>query len=237
MGVNKNVCVITNAFQETTLIENCIKQFQPYNLFHLVLSPYKSWNGGLYQDETPALAKEAGADLVIEGEWESAKQQFNYGLNIMAPEYQWAIICDADERYEHDEIEYFLDVIDGCDSDSIITKNWEVYWKSREYKITPRQTDYPVIAVRTNQHMQNIRNPHASTSYCDVKMHHFSYVRSDEEMLKKIKTFEASKEFQVEEWYKNKWLPWRHDMLDLHPVNPEQFKMAVRDSAPEEILL
>jgi hypothetical protein len=68
-------------------------------------------------------------------------------------------------------------------------------------------------------------------------MHHLSYVRTDEDMLKKISTFSHSNEFDFYQWYLTKWLNWTPERLDLHPVVPEQFKQAIYDPLPPEILV
>lgn len=234
MKKNKSVAVITNAFREAELIEHCIKQFSKQDLYHVVMSPRMSWNGNLYQDNTPDLARQYGASLVIEGDFKTEAQQFNYGLNLLR-DYKYVWIVDADERYYPDEIPVILDILEHTEADGV-KSFMDVYWKTREYKITPPQTDYPLIAVKPTVHFSRAR----STDADDIKwipytMHHLSYVRSDEDMLKKIRSFSHSDEFDLNDWYQNKWLKWKPDMMDLHPVQASQFKSAVYNPLPNKI--
>jgi hypothetical protein len=66
-------------------------------------------------------------------------------------------------------------------------------------------------------------------------MHHLSYVRRDSDMWKKVSSFEAAKEFDVQAWYDNVWLKWTPDMENLHPVVPHQFKRATLNPMPEAL--
>jgi hypothetical protein len=62
-----------------------------------------------------------------------------------------------------------------------------------------------------------------------------SYVRTDEQMKKKIETFHHSAEFDTDAWYNNIWLPWDKFSGNLHPVVPAQFEFARLESAPESL--
>lgn len=199
------VAVLTNAFQEETLIKNCVKQFKPFDLFHLVLCPNTSWNGGLKNDRTAIMASTYGANLVVEGDWKTEAQQFNYGLNLLR-DYEWIIICDADERYLPRDLGHIIEMLDVCVGD-VLKSNMKVYWKTKDYEITPEQTDFPTIAVRNNINFLQARATNGlNTSWTMYHMYHLSYVRSDEEMLKKITTFTHADEFDFLSWYNNIWL-------------------------------
>jgi glycosyltransferase involved in cell wall biosynthesis len=237
MADNKNVAVITNAFRETETIKHCIKQFKPFNLFHVVLCNNVSWNGDLKQDDTPKMAKKYGASLVVEGPFTTEAQQFNYGLSLLQ-DYKMVIICDADERYEQDDIRKFIEMLENCEADAVKTASMSVYWKDTEHRIIPDQNDNPTIAVKPIVRFIKARSCDAKIiSWMPITLHHFSYVRSDEDMLKKITTFSHSDEFNLMQWYNDKWLDWDEESLDLHPVVPSQFKQAVWNPAPEGIKL
>ncbi|GAH13593.1 unnamed protein product [marine sediment metagenome] len=53
-----------------------------------------------------------------------------------------------------------------------------------------------------------------------------SYVRSDEEMLRKIQSFSHAKDI-FSGWYENIWLKWRNDMTNLHPSKVGDFKKTI----------
>lgn len=235
--MDDKIAVITNAFREKELISECIKQFKPFNLFHLVMSNNISWNGEIKQDDTPKIAKKAGASLVVEGPFITEAQQFNYGLSLLQ-DYKMVIICDADERYKKQEIKNLIEMLKVSTGDIIKTSSMDVYWKTPEYKIIPDQNDNPTIAVKPSVRFIKARSSNGKIiTWAPFTLHHFSYVRSNENMLKKITTFSHSSEFNLIDWYENKWLKWTPEMLDLHPVVPEQFKQAIYNPAPKEIKL
>lgn len=228
------VAVLTVAFQEEKLIEHCIKQFKPFNLYHLVITNNISWRGGLVNDNTAELARKHGADLVVEGDWPNQEQQTNYALNLLQ-DYEWVIICDADERYHPDDLPKILEMLQDAQGD-ILKSNMIVYWKTKDYQIIPDQTDYPTIAVRSSIRFAHARETFAPiVSWTIYPMYHLSYVRTDEEMQKKIATFHHADEFDIMNWYNNVWLPWEPASTNLHPVHPEQFKQAVFNPLPKEI--
>lgn len=233
---NPPIAVITNAFKEREIIKNCIEQFKLFNLFHVVLCNNTSWNGNIEQDDTPRIAKKAGA-FVVEGPFITEAQQFNYGLSLLQ-DYKMVIICDADERYEQKDLELFIETLRNCEADAVKTASMSVYWKDTDHRIIPDQNDNPTIAVKPTVRFIKARGCDAKIiSWMPVTLHHFSYVRSDEDMLKKITTFSHSDEFNLEDWYNNTWLNWTEDSLDLHPVVPAQFKQAIYNPAPKGIKL
>jgi glycosyltransferase involved in cell wall biosynthesis len=231
------LAIITNALQEEKLIFGCVAQFKHYELDHLVLIPYKSWNGDYesQNDKTGEIALDAGA-LVAYGDWKTEAEQLNYGLWYFS-DYDWIIICDADERYTRDGFSVLyreLSLLYGFDS--LRTNKWHVYWKTMDYELMPPQTDFPLIAVRPFVKFLNKRSCNCvNTAWTSVPMYHASYVRSNEEMLRKISSFSHSSEININEWYNNVWLKWTPDMENLHPVQSEQFKSAVFSPAPDEI--
>lgn len=231
--------VLTNAFDEQRLIANCVEQFKPW-FRHIVWCNEKSWEGGLTQDDSTAkIAHEHGATAILDGNWVRAHDQFNLGLREFELEggFDWIIICDADERWAPDAVgQLVTDLANQPDNVTAVRSNqWEVYWKT-DYRIHPPQTDYPLVAVRPYEHFQNIRQPSGSIGWTTAKMHHFSYSRTNEDMWKKVQTFEAAREFQVKEWYDNVWMKWNPTMQNLHPVVPDQFKFAYYKPAPKGVI-
>jgi hypothetical protein len=93
------------------------------------------------------------------------------------------------------------------------------------------------VAIKTDQNFSNKRTPTLSEyGPSSAILNHFSYVRSNEEMLKKIESFEHSNEFDRMAWYENIWKKWVPSMKNLHPVVPEQFESAFYKPAPREII-
>lgn len=230
--------VLTNAFCEEELIVGCIQQFG--DLFeHVVLVSKTPWHGEYKSDNTHVIAANLGATVQV-GNWSSASEQLNHGLSLFK-EYDWVIIVDADERYSKSDLQMLVNDLGALKrmkfKGSVRTNSWDVYWKTPNWKIVPEQTDYPLIAITPDQSFGHIRSHTGQTAWSSANMHHFSYVRNDESMLKKITSFDASVEFDPYKWYVEKWLRWNPDMEDLHPVNPPQFKKAILDPPPNDILL
>jgi hypothetical protein len=243
-SLNNNIAVLTVAFNEPRLIGPCVRQFKsPYieePLFHLVLVSKSPWRGHYPKDYiTGRRALDNRADSVIEGEWKNQAEQFNFGLShLREMGYKWAIICDADEYYTPLGINVIIDTLNKAEKLKIFCAPFmNVYWKTPEYQISNPQHDNPVVAIRTDEIFSDKRTPTLS-EYSSVisYLHHFSYVRSDLEMLKKIKSFEHSHEFDLEKWYNEVWLNWKPEDTNLHPVVPTQFEQAIPISAPTQIL-
>ncbi len=234
-----NIGVITVAFNEPEFIVPCIKQFDGFNFPHLVLVSKTPWRGNHVMDETWALAKIA-SDSVIVDNWPDQATQFNYGLNLLnEQEIDWALIVDADEFYTAEDIGRLVGQIRTTEADAITATNMNVYWKTPDYLITPVQEDYPVIAIKTSKRFKSKREvePDVKTTgtHRNLTMFHMSYVRTDEQMKKKIETFEHSHEFDTDTWYEDVWKWWNPESKFLHPTVPPKFEQALYNPAPEEI--
>ncbi len=230
--------ILTITFNEPDFIVPCIRQFDGFNFPHLVLVSSKPWRGDYHQDNTWALAEMAlNNGEVITGSWKGQAEQFNYGLEVLQEErIDWALIVDIDEFYLSEGIGRLVGQIRKTKADIIKAPNMNVYWKTPDYMIIPVQKDSPVIAVKTSIRFTDKRKPNSDKAelFTD-EMFHMSYVRTDEQMKKKIEVFEHSNEFDTNFWYNKIWLPWTPDSIMLHPVVPRQFKRAIYNPAPKEI--
>lgn len=230
--------VLTVAFNEERFIVPCIKQFEFWGFNHLVLVSSKPWHGEYEADNTASIARENTYANVISGVWENQAEQFNAGLETFT-NFDWVLIVDADEFYTRDDVKHLIVDMVNTDADVIRAPDMEVYWKTPDFRILPRQTDNPVVAVRPHVRFTEKRSVDSiNSTETDATLHHLSYVRTDEDMLKKIHSFEHSNEFDLDKWYNEKWLDWNNTAeknFDLHPVVPEQFKKALFNPAPAEI--
>lgn len=237
MKSDLSIGVLTVAFNEERLIGPCVWQFKGFKFTHVVLVSEKPWNGNWESDDTARRAINAGAYAKI-GNWPGQAEQFNYGLETYFPGYDWVLIVDADEFYTKKDINILIKELSETDADAITAPNMEVFWRKPFYRVFPKQTDNPIIAVRPHVRFTNKRSAECSKSGSEATLYHMSYVRSDEEMLKKIDSFEHTNEFNKDYWYNNVWMKWRPDYLihDLHPVVPSQFKTVGYSPAPQEIV-
>lgn len=229
------VAALTVAFGERRFIGKCVQQFQGFIDGHLVLVGDKPWQGGETGDDTAAIAEGHGA-IVETGTWPGQAEQFNHGLEQLA-EFDWVLIADADEFYSRDDVERLIMTLGESHhvADVVTAAQMAVYWKSRNWRILPTQTDNPAIAVRPYIRFIDKRTCQGRKVAFRGWMHHFSYARDDEEMLRKIRSFEHAHEFDTQRWYEKVWLPWTEMSTNLHPTVPPKFKQAVKNPAPDGV--
>lgn len=228
--------VVTVVYNEERFIKACVGQFAPYDIAHLVLISKKPWHGDSYpQDKTGEYAAEAGAS-VVEKVWKSEAEQRNYGqIFFEKMGYDWVLIVDADEFYTPQTIANLIEFLRLSNDEALTTPNMLVYWKDENYRISPLQTDNPIIAVRPKLRFSKARQAEGHREGVPAILHHMSYVRTDDEMKKKISSFEHAVDFNIKDWYDNVWLRWTPDKRNLHPVNPPQFEKAILNPIPIEI--
>ena len=187
----------------------------------------------------------------FEHEHEHEHEQRNYGLDLALKNgCDWCLVVDTDEVWEDKELGHLKVELINAPPDVIGLKSKIfTYWKflSGEqslYRIEPPEEFTPYLVVSTKIFRFNDKR-NGESLVKDPKMllggepwmHHFSYTRSDDYILKKISTFSHSHEI-TQNWYEEKWLKWTPDMLDIHPTTPSQYKKAVKvdlNTLPKEI--
>lgn len=221
------------AYNEADFIGACIKQFQKFNMDHLVLVSSEPWHGEHFiPDNTSDIATSLGA-AVICGKWASEAHQRNFGLDYFK-DYDWVLIVDADEFYTSAGLRELSASLE-LETEAIVATNMQVYWKDMFHRVTPQQEDNPIIAIRPHQHFTEARQAWCDRLDTKATLHHLSYVRDDNNMWKKISSFEHAVDFDIQDWYQDVWLAWTPESTNLHPVNPSQFYQAVRKPLPKEL--
>ena len=232
---------ITNAFNCARWIDGCVRQFVGLDIDHMILCNHLSWNGNIDWDmNTVKLALQSGADVKF-GFWKSAQDQFNWGLRWFEDRgYDWVMLVDADERWTARDLSILMRELAVTDREVVRAAKHLVYWKTPEYRIDPPPTDIPFVAFRPHVRVRNIRWPGSMQPlWSRALMHHLSYVRTDEEMLAKLTVnddYRGRNRAALEWWYEERWLGWTPELEDLHPTHPSQFKRAIYDPAPAEII-
>ena len=223
------IAVCTVARKEERFIKTCIEQFKPYVDTHLVLVSEVSWAGNREEDQTATIAEEAGA-VVVSGEWETEAEQRNFGQDYLS-DYDWILIVDADERYTPDVIEKWIEFLEDADDTPAYGMGRVLtYWKDWQHRVDPEESPGLITSVRPYVKFTYLRsiNNYWENLPSDIVCHHGSYIRTDEEMLRKVVNFGHSHEI-VPDWYENKWL--KNDTRDSHPVHPEIFKDVIECEA------
>ena len=119
------------------------------------------------------------------------------------------------------------------ESGNILNSN---FWKSIDY-ITVKEDNeliagYPDICINLNKGMR-FQNKRTATKENigvieNVICYHMSYVLTDEEVKRKLETWGHTNDFNIYQWYENKWLNWNENSIGLHPIQPNAWFKAVK---------
>lgn len=226
------------AYNEERFIDRCIQQFRNIEEIYdiVVLLSTKPWHGKDHEpDRTEELATVGGA-TVIKDAWPNEVAQRNYGQwHAISQGVDWVLVVDADEFYNQRDIHSLLKFLETAKGDAYGINSILTYWKSRDYRVDPPENGGLIVAVRPTVKFIDKRGIEGGFEFLpkDIVMHHFSYARTDEEMQKKLGSFEHHHEI-VPGWYENIWLKWdvSPKIENLHPVHPETYKRIRYDPAP-----
>jgi len=245
------IAVCTLAFNEPQYIAPCIKQWEGLVGKHLVLVSDVSWNGTTHEDDpTAEIAGAYGADVVVSS-WTSEAEQRNYGLELLK-EYDYVLIVDADEFYTRADREKIITTL----TVSARHPGWTpternkmlTYWKTHEYIFDPQDQHIPTIAVdpklvtctehRQFRVLRDARDQavryNEECGEIGVQMHHFSWVKTDEQVLAKIQAYSHA-DIVGKDWYDTVWLKWTPGDMKIRPYGVEQ-SIATHHPAPQEII-
>lgn len=217
-------------YNEERFVKPFLKHIPDWVDEKLVLVSTKPWFGQEdRQDSTAEIARQMGA-TVMEYPWDSEEQQRNTGQNYFE-ECDWVIILDPDEYLSSKNWEYLREYLEDTEADAAIVDHQRVFWKDKE--VFPH-TDYQqLIAARPQVRFTDKRVIDRSYDIAPVELLHFSWVRTDEEILSKIKHYAHANDFNTDKWYKDVWLTERD--YDLHPTTPETLHGLIDANLPPEI--
>jgi hypothetical protein len=230
----------TIAYKEERFIKRFIEYYKYMVDEILVLNSTVPYYGREDKDKavdwTKEYAEQAGA-RVVQGTWAYPKDQRNDGLDLLK-DHDWIFILDPDEYYAREDFERLKKVLSTANGNAYVSK-MHTYWQ-REYKIEPPEGHRPCVAVRAKSkvrfaHSRGINeSPHRLPD--SFILHHFSWVRSDKEVWRKISHYGHSNEFDVHHWFQEKWVRWTPGTMNFHPISPPQYHKAVKvTNLPEEI--
>lgn len=172
---------------------------------------------------------------LIEGVWDTDEDQRNACLDRARQDgFDYLIIQDADEFYTNEDYQNnLLEISRNPDWDSYVTP-WYVFWKSLDYVWEDQEGSialgYPEFALncRTDVRFTRSRRNNAEKHYqLPGLCFHLSYVRTDEKIYRKIRTWGHAHQFDSDAWYHFKWRRWNDATTDLHPF-PGTVRRAVR---------
>jgi len=227
--------VLTVAYREETFIKNCISQFKGRGYRHLVLICDSPWHGQREEiDKTPDICDEMGVEYVV-SDWNTEAEMRNYGVSQLK-DCDWILIVDADERYEQSSLDKLESFLGTAELSAYGIQTLYTYWKATNLVVDPKETGGLIVAVRPRVVFTDKRCIDSKWGFLhhEIVLHHFSYVRTDEQMKRKLETFEHYDEI-VPNWYEEVWLKWTPDMINLHPTNPPSFHAVIRKELPGNV--
>ena len=182
---------------------------------------------------------------IIEGEWEYDEDQRNACLEKAKQDgIDYLINHDADEFYFHKDFKKMIaEVKSNPDYDYYITPMIN-FWKTLDYIVLTNNGEkivgQPELIVNLNKTQEFIRARRLSGKNIyslSVLCYHASFVLSNEECWNKINTWGHTHQFKLKRWYKQKWLKWNIDTINLHPVTPKAWSRAIKyNGALPEVL-
>jgi hypothetical protein len=173
---------------------------------------------------------------IIEDDWLTEESQRNACVDrAKADGMDYLMIHDADEFYFHNDFEILKLFIINHPSYDIYTCGWISFWKTFKYITVPNLSTKivgnPQIFINLNSgvRFQRKRGPTGNQiiNIPNVICYHASYVLTNVELQEKLKTWGHYNDFNVDAWYKNIWLKWTPNMINMHPVNPPAWYKAI----------
>lgn len=238
------VAVLTLCYNEEDTIGGVIKNWEGLVEKHLVLHSDKPWHGGeLPPDETENIVKRFKHTEFIRIQWDSETQQRNWGLGRLY-DFDYVLIVDADEFYERKDCEKIINYLgkeknkyDNVDCYRVSKIN--TYFKDLDYRLDPRDTHEPVIALNPKKIV--FTEHRCVNTQCQIPfnliMHHTTYCRNRNRLASKLEQFEhhdSVKSFWIEEVY-DKWNPQVAEGMDNLRAYGHENSKAIYDPAPQEI--
>jgi hypothetical protein len=166
---------------------------------------------------------------IVEGDWPSEHDTRNYGQEQLARlGMDYVFTVDSDELFSVTAMDVLKRAVVVNKFRSLACR-FKTYWKSIDYQIDPPEVLVATVLVHRDQRFERLRMfAGEQVAINQFAMHHLSYVRTNEEMQQKIRTYGHANEI-VEGWFDDVWIAWdtHRDMENLHPTHPPALKRAV----------
>lgn len=183
-------------------------------------------------------------EIVVEY-WGNEAEQRNAGLMLLREQHiDWCLIIDDDELYNRNEIENVKHMLDAAVHAAYLIYH-QIYWKDRNTLLEGENGmlfgSFPTFArtdgtVNFNENRMILVNKEHTwfTLAAEVMVcHHMSYIRTDEEMCRKIQNFSHANDV-IPDWYERVWLG--NVNTNLHPSVGPRFKRTLSISGSDYVL-
>lgn len=234
-------------YDASTFLFESVRRVYPLVDKILFLINFKPWYGEPFPDASSntyrmilSMPDPDNKFRILSRFWKDEAEQRNTGLKVLKNEaIDWCLIIDDDEFFNRSELSMVINMLNDAVHAAYLIFH-QIYWKNQNMIIEGLFGSLPVLArtdgiVTFNKNRMIIVNSNHTwftISAQQIVCHHMSYVRSDNEMLRKIRSFSHAEEV-ISDWYEKIWLKWGEEMMDLHPVNPLEFKKAIPVSESE----
>jgi glycosyltransferase involved in cell wall biosynthesis len=162
---------------------------------------------------------------VLEGNWPTEAATRNAGMEYLS-DCDYVFLVDSDELIFDEDLKE-LGRLCGSGDHSVIAVRLYTYWKTAGHVIDPPESGTIKMVLRKDVRISGIRDVIGPVHTADVYCHHLSYVRTDQEVLEKIRLSGHAQEIRPE-WYERVWKAWDGNphLQNLHPVHPEAYRRA-----------
>lgn len=231
-------------YEDSGFLEESIQRI--YSLMDkvVILIGFKPWNG-IGNPESPKQTYNKCIGMhdpdkkieIVSRVWATEHDQRNFGLDYLRNNgIDWCFIIDDDEMYNIGDLKKQLNekILNSPTHTAFLTPH-QIYWKRTDLVIENIQGAMPAFAKTTGQirftdarsivyNSGEIGVFHPQELVC----HHYSYVRTDEQMLRKIAHFSHASP-KLKTWYGNVWMQWTLDMENISPNGecPSAYRKAI----------
>jgi hypothetical protein len=163
---------------------------------------------------------------VITGVWDTEEDQRNACVTKARAEGFNLMLCvDTDEFYLDADYPAMLAEIGRRPDCLAFQARYITFWKNLNSVIIGRNgltdTGHALFAIRCDQGIVHTDRRSVNTTIMhtlDGPCYHLGYVMSDGDMMRKLKTWGHSADFNHDRWYRVKWLGWTLHSRNLHPL-------------------
>jgi glycosyltransferase involved in cell wall biosynthesis len=248
-GQDPRICALYVLFDDYEYLDMSLESVYDSVDAVFLLKNSKPWNGENRDTSEVTryyrrLCQQYPKCRLVEGTWDRDEEHRNAGIALAKREgFTYQMVIDTDEAYDSARLGDFLREVRRGRVLEAIHCSWYTFWRrSPLFRIDPIENYNPVMMINVNsfEFFDKREGYTAGEKYGSsasrvlvpkdrLMCYHFSYARDDKYLRNKLKGWSHSHEV-VPNWYEEKWLQWTEDMTDLHPVNPPQYKRAVRQN-------
>jgi glycosyltransferase involved in cell wall biosynthesis len=224
------LAIETIAYKEERFLPKFIAHYQNKVDEIVILNSTIPWQGEV--DDTPDKTGNIGRSLgatVIEHSWVDETSQRNAGLDYLS-DVDWVIVVDPDEFISDEDWDKLYKCLEKGEAPAYVVEHQRVFYKHSE--VFPHKDYQQIIAVRPTVRFVDKRVVNSVYGLAPVNLLHFSWARTDEEVLSKISHYSHADEL-LPNWYEEVWL--KDKKTNLHPKDPEVLSALIPAILPPEI--